>query len=196
MNSDQVLDVFRDAGALLEGHFILSSGRRSPVFLQKALVFSRPDLSEKLCKALAEKLTAAFGQIDVVAGPAVGGVGPRVDAGEPASRVHAPHGRAHRDDVPVLRAAAYAHREHGRRAVGDRPCNAQAARAVVSPAPHVAVLEPRAGVTAACSDLDGVGEPGHGNRRRAVHLGAITELAGSVPSPALDCAALAPRAGV
>ena len=76
MNSDQVLDVFRDAGALLEGHFILSSGRRSRVFLQKALVFSRPDLSEKLCKALAEKLTAAFGRIDVVAGPAVGGIIP------------------------------------------------------------------------------------------------------------------------
>lgn len=76
MNSDQVLDVFRAAGALLEGHFILSSGRRSPVFLQKALVFSRPDLSEKLCKALAEKLTATFGKIDVVAGPAVGGIIP------------------------------------------------------------------------------------------------------------------------
>jgi orotate phosphoribosyltransferase len=76
MNSDQVLDVFRDAGALLEGHFILSSGRRSPVFLQKALVFSRPDLSEKLCRALAEKLTARFGRIDVVAGPAVGGIIP------------------------------------------------------------------------------------------------------------------------
>jgi orotate phosphoribosyltransferase len=76
MNSDKVLDVFRDAGALLEGHFILSSGRRSPVFLQKALVFSRPDLSEKLCRALAEKLTAVFGKIDVVAGPAVGGIIP------------------------------------------------------------------------------------------------------------------------
>ncbi len=76
MNSDQVLDVFRDAGALLEGHFILSSGRRSPVFLQKALVFSRPDLSEKICKALAQKLTATFGKIDVVAGPAVGGIIP------------------------------------------------------------------------------------------------------------------------
>ncbi len=76
MNSDQVLDVFRDAGALLEGHFILSSGRRSPVFLQKALVFSRPDLSEKLCKALAQRLTAAFRKIDVVAGPAVGGIIP------------------------------------------------------------------------------------------------------------------------
>ncbi len=76
MNTDQVLGAFRDAGALLEGHFILSSGRRSPVFLQKALVFSRPDLSEKLCKALAQKLTAAFGKIDVVAGPAVGGIIP------------------------------------------------------------------------------------------------------------------------
>lgn len=76
MTSEDVLAVFKEAGALLEGHFILSSGRRSPVFLQKALVFSRPDLSEKLCKALAEKLTASFGKIDVVAGPAVGGIIP------------------------------------------------------------------------------------------------------------------------
>lgn len=76
MTSEDVLAIFKEAGALLEGHFILSSGRRSPVFLQKALVFSRPDLSEKLCKALAEKLTADFGKIDVVAGPAVGGIIP------------------------------------------------------------------------------------------------------------------------
>lgn len=76
MKTDDVLDVFRQAGALLEGHFILSSGRRSPVFLQKALVFSQPDKSEILCKALATKLTAAFGKIDVVAGPAVGGIIP------------------------------------------------------------------------------------------------------------------------
>ncbi|HAY07112.1 MAG TPA: orotate phosphoribosyltransferase, partial [Hyphomonas sp.] len=62
MNNNDVLDIFREAGALLEGHFILSSGRRSPVFLQKALVFSRPDLSEKLCKALAAKVTVAFGK--------------------------------------------------------------------------------------------------------------------------------------
>lgn len=76
MTSEDVLAVFKEAGALLEGHFILSSGRRSPVFLQKALVFSRPDLSETLCKALAAKLTADFGKIDVVAGPAVGGIIP------------------------------------------------------------------------------------------------------------------------
>lgn len=76
MTPDEVLNVFRDAGALLEGHFILSSGRRSPVFLQKALVFSQPDLSEKLCKALAEQITAKFGKITVVTGPAVGGIIP------------------------------------------------------------------------------------------------------------------------
>ncbi len=76
MTNDDVLAVFREAGALLEGHFILSSGRRSPVFLQKALVFSQPRASERLCKALAEAIRAEFGEIDVVAGPAVGGIIP------------------------------------------------------------------------------------------------------------------------
>ncbi len=76
MTTDDVLNVFRAAGALLEGHFILSSGRRSPVFLQKSLVFSRPDLSEKLCASLARKVNAAFGAIDVVASPAIGGIIP------------------------------------------------------------------------------------------------------------------------
>ena len=76
MNNQDVLDVFREAGALLEGHFILSSGRRSPVFLQKALVFSQPELSAKLCAALAKKVRAELGEIDVVVGPAMGGVIP------------------------------------------------------------------------------------------------------------------------
>ena len=76
MNNQDVLDVFRDAGALLEGHFILSSGRRSPVFLQKALVFSQPELSSKLCEALAKKVLDRLGTIDVVVGPAMGGVIP------------------------------------------------------------------------------------------------------------------------
>jgi len=76
MTTDDVLSEFERAGALLKGHFILSSGRRSPVFLQKALVFSQPEVSETLCKALAEKITAEFGKIDIVAGPAVGGIIP------------------------------------------------------------------------------------------------------------------------
>ncbi|MAP93401.1 MAG: orotate phosphoribosyltransferase [Ponticaulis sp.] len=76
MAPEEVLDIFREADALLEGHFILSSGRRSPVFLQKALVFSQPKISEKLCAALAEQIREKFGEITVVTGPAVGGIIP------------------------------------------------------------------------------------------------------------------------
>lgn len=76
MNTDDVLAEFRAAGALLEGHFILSSGRRSPVFLQKMFVFQDPERTGKLCKALAAKVTERFGRIDVVVSPAVGGIVP------------------------------------------------------------------------------------------------------------------------
>ena len=77
MTRDEVLDIFRQCGALLEGHFILSSGLRSPVFLQKALVFSRPDKTEILCRALAEKIRAdGYGDISQVVSPAVGGIIP------------------------------------------------------------------------------------------------------------------------
>lgn len=76
MTRDQVLDEFRAAGALLEGHFILSSGRRSPVFLQKMFVFMDPVRTERLCRALAEKVVARFGRVDLVVSPAVGGIVP------------------------------------------------------------------------------------------------------------------------
>ncbi len=58
MNTDEVLGIFREAGAVLEGHFILTSGLRSPVFLQKARVFMHADKTERLCKALAAKIRA------------------------------------------------------------------------------------------------------------------------------------------
>lgn len=76
MNQSEVLDEFRAVGAMLEGHFILSSGLRSPVFFQKAFVFQHPGATERLCRALAEKVRAAFGKIDVVVSPAVGGIIP------------------------------------------------------------------------------------------------------------------------
>lgn len=76
MNQDQVLDEFRAAGALLEGHFILSSGLHSPVFFQKNIVFMDPSRTERLCKALAEKARATFGKIEVVVSPAVGAIIP------------------------------------------------------------------------------------------------------------------------
>ena len=53
MNTDEVIGIFREAGAVLEGHFILTSGLRSPVFLQKARVFMHADKTEQLCRALA-----------------------------------------------------------------------------------------------------------------------------------------------
>ena len=76
MTPEVVLTEFREAGALLEGHFILSSGLRSPVFLQKMFVFMDPVRTERLCKALAEKITARFGKVDIVVSPAVGGIIP------------------------------------------------------------------------------------------------------------------------
>ena len=76
MTPDEVLAEFRDAGALLEGHFILSSGLRSPVFLQKMFIFQDPRRTETLCRALARLIEARFGKIDVVVSPAVGGIVP------------------------------------------------------------------------------------------------------------------------
>ncbi|MBA4783341.1 MAG: orotate phosphoribosyltransferase [Rhizobiales bacterium] len=77
MKQKEVLDIFRRSGAILEGHFILSSGLRSKVFLQKAKVFQYPAETEKLCRALAEKIRqAGLGNLDAVVSPAVGGIIP------------------------------------------------------------------------------------------------------------------------
>ena len=76
MNTEDVLDEFRGAGALRSGHFVLSSGLHSPTFLQKNLVFMDAKRCERLCRALAEKIQAAVGQVDVAISPAVGGIIP------------------------------------------------------------------------------------------------------------------------
>ena len=77
MGEAEVIEVFREAGAILEGHFILTSGLRSPVFLQKARVFMYPDKTERLCRALAARVRAAgLGRIDLIVSPAVGGIVP------------------------------------------------------------------------------------------------------------------------
>ncbi|MEI9904371.1 MAG: orotate phosphoribosyltransferase [Asticcacaulis sp.] len=76
MTSEDVIEEFRAANALRTGHFVLSSGLHSPMFLQKNLVFMNADRCERLCKALAEKITAAVGAVDVCISPAVGGIIP------------------------------------------------------------------------------------------------------------------------
>ncbi|MBA3669642.1 MAG: orotate phosphoribosyltransferase [Sphingomonas sp.] len=75
MTDDQILAEFRAADALLEGHFILSSGLRSAKYLQCARVLMDPARAERLARALAQKLPAdQRDAIDVVVSPAMGGV--------------------------------------------------------------------------------------------------------------------------
>jgi orotate phosphoribosyltransferase len=72
MTSDQVLDIYKKTGALLTGHFLLSSGLHSEQYLQSALVLQQPDIATRLCTALAEQFKGSH--IDVVIAPALGGV--------------------------------------------------------------------------------------------------------------------------
>src|SRR3954469_9282204 len=75
LTDDQILAEFRAADALLEGHFILSSGLRSPRYLQCARVLMDPARAERLARALAAKLPAGIrDRVDGVVSPAMGGV--------------------------------------------------------------------------------------------------------------------------
>jgi orotate phosphoribosyltransferase len=75
MTDDEILAEFRAADALLEGHFILSSGLRSPRYLQCARVLMEPARAERLARALAAKLPADVREaIGAVISPAMGGV--------------------------------------------------------------------------------------------------------------------------
>ncbi len=75
MTNEDILQEFRDAEALLEGHFILSSGLRSPRYLQCARVLMNPARAARLAEALAASLPAQIrAEIDVVVSPAMGGI--------------------------------------------------------------------------------------------------------------------------
>src|SRR3954465_4693473 len=75
MSDDEILGEFRAAGALLEGHFILSSGLRSPRYLQCARVLMDPARAERLARALAAKLPPQIrDQVEAIVSPAMGGV--------------------------------------------------------------------------------------------------------------------------
>lgn len=75
MNTADVLKEFEGAGALMRGHFILSSGLHSDTYLNKSIVSMYPDRTERLCRALAAKASAAIvGEIDFVISPAMGAI--------------------------------------------------------------------------------------------------------------------------
>jgi len=72
LNAEKVIDQFRTTGALLEGHFQLSSGLHSTVYLQCALVLQFPERAESFGRAIAEKYGGEG--IQLVASPAIGGI--------------------------------------------------------------------------------------------------------------------------
>ncbi len=71
MNVEQV---YKDANALLEGHFLLASGNHSSRYLQSAKVLEEPKIAELLCNALAERIKESGIKVDTVCAPALGGV--------------------------------------------------------------------------------------------------------------------------
>jgi orotate phosphoribosyltransferase len=74
LTDEAVLNELRDAGALLEGHFILTSGFHSAAYLQCARLLMDPRRAERLCASLAGKIEAAGVAADLVISPAMGGV--------------------------------------------------------------------------------------------------------------------------
>jgi len=69
----EFLELLKDTGALLEGHFLLSSGLHSQKYVQCARLLQHPELAERACRALAERVRR-WGEVDAVVGPALGGI--------------------------------------------------------------------------------------------------------------------------
>ena len=72
MTKERVMEILKEAGVLLEGHFLLTSGRHSDKYLQCAKIFQDTKYSEELCAALAEKYKDAG--VELVIGPAIGAI--------------------------------------------------------------------------------------------------------------------------
>ena len=68
------LDILKKTNALLEGHFVLSSGLHSSKYIQCAKLLSHPSKAEKICKSLATKIKKNFKKVDLILSPAMGGI--------------------------------------------------------------------------------------------------------------------------
>ncbi len=74
LTEEETIKILKETNSLLEGHFILSSGLRSEKYLQCAQLMMYPDLAEKVCQSLAEKINGKKIDFDLVASPALGGL--------------------------------------------------------------------------------------------------------------------------
>ena len=74
LSLEESLKILKETNALLEGHFILSSGLHSPQYVQCAQLMSKPKEAEKICASLAEKIKNEFNDFDLILSPAMGGI--------------------------------------------------------------------------------------------------------------------------
>ena len=74
LSLEESLKILKETNALIEGHFILSSGLHSPRYVQCAQLMSKPDKAIKMCESLAEKIKKEFKEIDIILSPAMGGI--------------------------------------------------------------------------------------------------------------------------
>jgi len=74
LSLEESLKILKETRALIEGHFILSSGLHSPKYVQCAQLLSKPHKAKKICSSLAEKIKNEFTNFDLILSPAMGGV--------------------------------------------------------------------------------------------------------------------------
>ena len=74
LSLEESLKILKETNALLEGHFILSSGLHSPKYIQCAQLMSKPELASKICSSLSEKIQEEFVEFDLILSPAMGGI--------------------------------------------------------------------------------------------------------------------------
>ncbi len=72
MNQQEILDIFRDSNALLDGHFKLTSGKHSDIYYEKFMILKQPRLCEKICVEMAKQFEDK--NVELVVGPTTGGI--------------------------------------------------------------------------------------------------------------------------
>ena len=74
LSYEESLKILKETRALIDGHFILSSGLHSPKYVQCAQLLSKPKKASRICNSLAEKIRASFESFDLILSPAMGGI--------------------------------------------------------------------------------------------------------------------------
>ena len=74
LSSEESLKILKETKALIEGHFILSSGLHSPKYVQCAQLMSKPSQATQICESLVKKIQSKFNNINLILSPAMGGI--------------------------------------------------------------------------------------------------------------------------